>query len=395
MARLKKSEKNMDVLDLSKSLGLTLLAESDYSNISDRLPTFIPTYDAILGGGIPFGRMTEMFGSAGSGKSTLAMHLTHIANEVGCYVMWIDTEGTADIDRWESMGIDMSKVFAYQGEPDGSPMTIESVGVKIMEVTKLFEARGIPILIIWDSLAQTLAKVEYEKELGDQQPGIRAKSIGQMINQVGDSVNKSTAALVIINQSRETMGGGMFVQDDSPGGRQFKHWATLRLEIKRGQQIKEKSFDILSGKAGYDVYAGHQANMKIVKSKVSTPNKSEAVPLVSSVGFNLPTITFELADRANIITTAGAWKTYITDNGEEIKAYGKDWAEYLRNPDNFDTLKEIYQKVLKKAMPDAFPALHNKNIDVTEFPLFSGMEKYYKDREKNKGKEPVKEEKAK
>lgn len=179
MARKRQSESiDAGTVDLTKEVGLTTFTDTKFSNVSDRLPTMIPQLDYILGGGLPFGRMVEVFGKNSSGKSTLAVHLTKVAQMVDVPTVWIDVEGTADPERLAELGVDFSAGGVFMVEPkqnkDGSKdtITVERVAEELQRLLPVFSKLGKPVLIIWDSVAQTASEKELEKGVGNQQPGL-------------------------------------------------------------------------------------------------------------------------------------------------------------------------------------------------------------------------------
>lgn len=179
LARKRQSEAiDAGTVDLTKELGLTSFRDTKFSSVSDRLPTMIPQLDYILGGGLPFGRMVEVIGKNSSGKSTFAIHLTKIAQMLGVPTLWIDVEGTADPTRLTELGVNTKEDMVFNIEPatkkDGTKdvMTVEHVAEKLQELLPGIKKTKRPILIIWDSVAQTAAEKEIERGVGNQQPGL-------------------------------------------------------------------------------------------------------------------------------------------------------------------------------------------------------------------------------
>jgi len=179
LARKRQSETvEAGTIDLTKELGLTSFRDTKFSSVADRLPTMIPQLDYILGGGLPFGRMVEVIGKNSSGKSTFAVHLTKIAQLLKVPTLWIDVEGTADPDRLAELGVDPDAGDVFMVEPalkkDGTKdtMTVERVAEELQRILPVINKTGKPILIIWDSVAQTAAEKEIERGVGNQQPGL-------------------------------------------------------------------------------------------------------------------------------------------------------------------------------------------------------------------------------
>lgn len=180
MARTKKSDLTKDMtVNLTDIPGVTLLQDSKWATVDDRLPTFLPELDQIMGGGVPFGRLTEIMGKNASGKSTLATLLMKSAVTLGVTTVLIDTEGTADPERLGELGLDMSGI--YQVKPPESKrgekkkedaMSVEYVAEKCEALIKAFAKTDDRLLIVWDSIAQTAAEAELEKGVGNKQPGL-------------------------------------------------------------------------------------------------------------------------------------------------------------------------------------------------------------------------------
>lgn len=175
MARARKTDKKntnepVNIIDLGQSIGLTLMTDSTASHVSDWLPTMMPSLDAILGGGIPFGRVTEIYGKEQSGKSTLAVHLTKMCQRYGVPVIWADIEGTASEDNLTQLGVDVSKLFLIQPE-EGATMTIEMVTEKMKEIIATFGQAKVPAMVIWDSLASTATEQQLKEGYNPNQMG--------------------------------------------------------------------------------------------------------------------------------------------------------------------------------------------------------------------------------
>lgn len=175
MARARKDEVggSQSILDLGQSMGLTTLTDSTVARVDDWIPTLFPTFDYIVGGGIPMGRVTEIFGLEQSGKSTFAVHIIRMAQAVNIPVVMVDVEGTAAIDNLVSLGVDPGKVFIIQPDEseDDGVLTIETVTDKVEEILKVFGDAGKKVLIIWDSLASTATKQEMKADFNPNQMG--------------------------------------------------------------------------------------------------------------------------------------------------------------------------------------------------------------------------------
>lgn len=386
MARKKQSEKGsteVNVLDLSKDLGLTVLGDSNWATVDDWLPTFMPELDRILGGGIPFGRLTEIMGKNQSGKSTLAVALLRVAIALDVIPIMIDSEGTANPDFLKERGVDVNKVFLVQPEDakDGSvdsnqTLTVEQVSKKVEAIITAFSATGKRVLIIWDSIAQTPANAEIEKGVENKQPGLKSKALAQMIGIVAPLVSKSNCAFIAINQARDEM-GSMFGGVDSPGGHALKHWASIRLEVNKSTAIKKKVSSGLPGVPDKEEYIGHELRCKTIKSKVTTPQRQSISYLINGNLDYEENIYYSAKARYKLISASG-WKRYVDENGEEHK-YQKDeeWVEFLKSPEGQSVRRELFQKELIMTFPNGFAPLDNEAVDVMAWPDLEGIHERY------------------
>lgn len=398
MARKTQKQKaesaNVNVLDLGKSLGLTVLGDSTWATVDDWLPTFLPELDKILGGGIPFGRLTEVMGKNQSGKSTLMINLLRSAIKLDVLPVMIDSEGTANPEFLQSRGVDVTKVFLVQPSEskDGSvssnqTLTVEEVGRKVEDIITAFSPTGKRILLIWDSIAQTPAMQEIEKGVENKQPGIKSKALAQMINIVAPLVSKSNCAFVAVNQARDEM-GSMFGGVDSPGGHALKHWASIRLEVNKSTAIKQKVPSGLPGVPDKEEYVGHMLRCKTIKSKVTTPQRTSISYLL---GGNLDyeeNIFYSSKERYGLISSRG-WKTYVSDSGEEIKFQkDSDWVNYLKSEEGAHIRKELFQKQILAMFPDGYAPLNNTSVNVLLWEDLEGIEKRYEDAKEEEALEP-------
>ncbi len=392
MARAKQSEKdNKTEIDLGKKIGLTTLQDSKWAEISDKLPTFIPQLDYILGGGIPFGRLTEIMGKNASGKSTLAVHLTKVALQLDCKVIWIDTEGTADPSRLSQLGVDVNKIFFVQPKKSKNAevnkedsITVEFVAERVEAILNAFSSSEQRIVIIWDSIGHTPSIKEIEQGVAGKQPGIKAKAMAQFATIIAPMVTKSHCAFIGINQARDEM-GSMFGAVDSPGGNALHHWASLRLEVKQASKIEEpmqNAFGTMD-----NVYVGHKLRVITKKSKVSTPRQSAEMFLLSASGLQYEENIYRSCVDSKMygLIKGLQYKSYIADDGKEYKMYGKDWVPFLQSKDGEKIRKELFQKMMLISFPTGYSPLDNEVVDVNLWEDMKGLIELYK---KNKVKQP-------
>lgn len=395
----KKQDNSMNTIDLGKEMGLTLFSDTNSANIDNILPTGIPQFDRVFGGGIPFGRVTEIFGAQGASKSTFLLHLTRIATEMDVLVIWIDSEGTADNTRMEELGVDVSKVFSIQpgvNRLKNKPiLTVESVGEELEHYISLFKENkpDTPILFIWDSLANTVAKAELEGDYDNKQMGVKSSSVTKMINKITPYVTNTNTGLIIINQVRDDLQSGGYGDGvKSTGGRAFEHSASLRVLLKQASQIKQPK------DSGKEEYSGHIVRARVKKSKLTRPHQDAESFILSGwelpdgqelEGFDLAYNTFQEGLRTGLITK-GQWKNYVTLNGEEIKLREKEWVPRLK--EDIELYRELFKRTYVENFPEGFVAFDNKIVDVTKMEEYQELKEYYDELEKEKPKEETKEE---
>lgn len=349
-----KTEINLN--ELADDTGLVLLRDSDYAAVLDRLPTFFPQLDRYLGGGLPFGRMIEIAGKNAGGKSTLAFHIARVGTMLGCIVVLIDVEGTADRDRLSELGIDTSKVLVKQPDEEKELfLTVEGVGRTIEDTIDLFKKRypDTPIIYIWDSLGQTPSEVEMDKDFGEKNVGARAWSITQLISKVGPLISTSKSMFIAINQVRDTIGGNSFMPIMSvPGGKAWEHYASIRIEIVKGAAIKKSEEKI-----------GHNMKIKINKSKVSVPHRTAELDLISAVGLDYERNIARLAEEAKIL--GGTAQSYeYKDNTGVVHKKKKDlFVEFLRG-EGAHIREELLNKLVQLEFPEGHPALRNATLPI-------------------------------
>lgn len=364
-----KSKKNVDI-DLSSlagDVGLTLLRDSDYAMVLDRLPLFLPRVDRILGGGFPFGRLVEIAGKSGGGKSVLTHHAARVATHLGCIVVLIDVEGTSDRERLSHLGIDVSKVLVKQPDPKkGITLTVEEIGRTIEQTLEVFKDSypNTPVVYIWDSVGQTPSEVELDKDYGEKNVGARAQAITQFVTKIAPLFAETKSLLLAINQVRDDIGGNpMFQTMKVPGGRAWEHAASLRLEIKKKQAIKKGQENI-----------GHIMGVKTNKSKVSRPFQEVNAFLISEDGIDYEYNIARMAEEEKILGGTSQSYEYVDANGEIHKKKKDLFIEHMRTEEGAHIVTELLNKLIELEFPDGYTALSNENIDITGwlYPVTTG-----------------------
>lgn len=355
-----KQSADINLAQLGADAGLVLLRDSDYAMVFDRLPLFLPRVDVVIGGGLPFGRMIEVAGRNAGGKSTLAFHAARVGTSLGCIVVLVDVEGTADRERLGHLGLDTSKVLVKQPDPEkGIALTVEEIGRTIEDTLAVFKKMypDTPVIFIWDSVGQTPSKVELEKDYGEQNVGARAKAITQFITKIAPQISETKSMLIAINQIRDDVGGNtMFPTMKVPGGKAWEHFASLRIEIK-----KKKALDKTIN--GVKQKIGHIMGVKVNKSKVCRPHQEADAYLISDDGIHYEYNLIEMAIDAKIASKPGQSYEYVDLNGE-IHKKTKD--EFLRwMAEDFDgkvVREEILNRLVEIEFPEGYPALANKTL---------------------------------
>jgi recombination protein RecA len=252
------------------------------------IPSGVNNIDAALGiGGVPRGRITEIFGKTGSGKTTLALHFALEAQKLGFGVGFVDAENALDIRRVEKMGIDKDQVVLSQ------PMSAE----KGLSSVEAMVSSGDIKLIIVDSVAALIPQGEVDKEIGDSVMGLHARLMSQAMRKLAHPVAKKEVAVVFINQTRAIIGGfGYGPQSTTTGGVALPYYASMRLEMKRIGSTKDSSQKIIAGKF----------RMTTVKNKLAVAYK-EAEFSIDESGIDIAGILLEEAIKKGVLVVAGSW----------------------------------------------------------------------------------------
>lgn len=338
MVRKRKTEGNNadNIVDLAEGIGLTLLSNAENARVDNYLPLRVPNLDSIYM--VPFSRVTEIYGLNASGKSSLALNIASEAQKYDVPVVFIDIEGTMVEENMINYGIDPDKVFMVEPEP-GEVLTIEDVTAKMKEVIELFTKVDRPAVVVWDSLASTATQTELKDGFNPNQMGVKAKAIANMTTQIGQSIANTNLAFIILNQARDDLKANpMFPAIKSTGGRAMEHWASVRLEVARASQVKEKHKTI-DGK-DRDEYVGHIFRIKTKKSKLTTPNKQAEVYLISDpyVGVDFIQNVYRTAVDHYSLISKGAWRSYKTHAGDEVKLRDKEWIPYLQSEEGKEVI---------------------------------------------------------
>ena len=320
----KDSDKALDqvLADIEKQFGkgaIMKLGERGISNI-DVVSSGSVMLDQALGvGGFPKGRIIEIFGPESSGKTTIALHAIAEVQKTGGKAAFIDAEHALDPVYAKKLGVDTDELLLSQ--PD--------TGEQALEITEALVRSGAMSIIVIDSVAALVPQAEIEGEMGDSHVGLQARLMSQALRKLSGVINKTNTICIFINQLREKVGIMFGNPETTPGGRALKFYASVRLDVRRGEQIKVNG-DVL----------GNKTVIKVVKNKVALPFKTAEVEIMYGEGISKTGEIVDLAVNMGIIDKSGAWFSY---KGEKI-GQGKENVKlvFKENPELF---KEIEDKV--------------------------------------------------
>lgn len=313
---------NQVLKDIEKQFGkgsVMKLGDNAHTEI-DVIPSGSLMLDIALGiGGYPKGRIIEIYGPESSGKTTFALHAIAEAQKKGGKVAFIDAENSLDPQYAARLGVDINELLLSQ--PDN--------GEQALEIAEALVRSGAISVIVIDSVAALVPQAEIEGEMGDSHVGLQARLMSQALRKLAGIINKTGTVAIFINQLREKVGVMFGNPEVTPGGRALKFYSSIRLEIRRSEQIK----------MGTDII-GNKTNIKVVKNKMAPPFKTCQVDIMYGTGVSSEGELIDLASDANIVEKSGAWYSY---GGEKIGQGKENVKEYLKN--NVKVKDEITKKV--------------------------------------------------
>ncbi|MEG2457659.1 MAG: recombinase RecA [Bacilli bacterium] len=298
------------LLDIEKQFGkgaIMKLGEGGLKNI-DVISSGSLNLDIALGvGGYPKGRIVEIYGPESSGKTTFALHAIAEVQKIGGKAAFIDAEHALDPGYAKNLGVDINELLISQ--PDTGEQALE-----ICEALVRSEALSIVVI---DSVAALVPQAEIEGEMGDSHIGLQARLMSQALRKLSGIISKTNTICIFINQLREKVGVMFGNPETTPGGRALKFYSTVRLDVRRAEQIK----------VGTEIM-GNKTNVKVVKNKVAPPFKTAEVEIIYGEGVSRMGEIVDLASSINLIEKAGAWYAYkgekIGQGKENAKAFLKD-----------------------------------------------------------------------
>ena len=267
--------------------------------------------DAALGiGGIPRGRITEIYGPESSGKTTLTLHIIAEAQKTGGFAAFIDAEHAMDPEYAKKLGVDTDNLLISQ--PD--------TGEQALDITETLVRSGALDIIVIDSVAALVPKAELDGDMGDSHMGLQARLMSQALRKLTGSVSKSRTSVIFINQIRHKIGVMFGSPETTTGGNALKFYASIRLDIRRIGQIKEG-----------DQVVGNRTRVKVVKNKVAPPFKNTEFDIMYGEGISYEGDLLDLAVQADIVNKMGAWYSY---NKEKIGQGRENAKRYLQDNEN-------------------------------------------------------------
>ena len=299
------------------------LGDSAASLNIETIPTGSLSLDIALGaGGFPKGRIIEIYGPESSGKTTLALHAVAEVQKRGGIAGFIDAEHALDPKYAQDIGVDIDDLYISQ--PDS--------GEQALEIAETMVRSGAMDILVIDSVAALVPKAEIDGEMGDSHVGLQARLMSQALRKLTSIISKSNCILIFINQLREKVGVMFGSPETTTGGRALKFYASVRLDIRRVETLKQ------NGDA-----SGNRVRVKVVKNKIAPPFKQCEFDIMFGEGISKSGDVLDLAVNENIIDKSGAWFSY---NGEKIGQGRENAKEYLKaNP---RIMAEVESKVREK-----------------------------------------------
>ena len=296
----------------------------------ESIPTGSLSLDIALGvGGVPKGRIIEIYGPESSGKTTLALHMVAEAQKRGGIAGYVDAEHAMDPQYAKNLGVDIDNLYISQ--PDN--------GEQAMEIAETMVRSGAMDIVVIDSVAALVPKAEIEGEMGDSHVGLQARLMSQALRKLAGAISKSKCIVVFINQLREKIGVMFGNPETTTGGRALKFYASVRLDVRRTETLKQNGN-----------FIGNRTRVKVVKNKVAPPFKEAEFDIMYGTGISHVGDVLDLAAAEDIVIKSGSWYNY---NDERLGQRRENTKNFLS--EHPDLLAEIESKVRIKHGFDPLP----------------------------------------
>lgn len=338
-----------DVSDKKKALGIALasiekqfgkgsimrLGDSPAKMQLDVIPTGVISLDMALGlGGIPRGRIVEVYGPEFSGKTTVALHMVAEAQKLGGVGAFIDAEHALDPNYAKNLGVDTENLLISQ--PD--------TGEQALEIAEALVRSGAVDIVVVDSVAALVPRAEIEGEMGDNHIGLQARLMSQALRKLTGAISKSNSIIIFINQVREKVGIMFGNPEVTPGGRALKFYSSIRMEVRRVETLKQG-----------DEMIGNRTRVKIVKNKVAPPFKQAEFDIVYGEGISREGSILDMAVEMEVVNKSGTWYSY---NDIRLGQGRENTKQYLReHPELTD---ELEAKIRANLSPENDPNSNSK-----------------------------------
>lgn len=314
----------------------------------EAIPTGALSLDIALGiGGVPRGRIIEVYGPESSGKTTLALHVIAEAQKLGGEAAFIDAEHALDPIYAKKLGVDIDNLIVSQ--PD--------TGEQALEITESLVRSGALDVIVVDSVAALVPKAEIDGDMGDSHMGLQARLMSQALRKLAGALNKTKTVLIFINQLREKIGVMFGNPETTTGGRALKFYASVRMDIRKTENIKQDG----------DV-KGSRARVKVIKNKVAPPFREAEFDIMYGEGISKEGNVLDMAVNLDIIEKSGSWFSY---NGEKIGQGRENVKKYLRENTNIleeveKKVRENFEKAFEQSLGEELPASDKDEEDIEE-----------------------------